>query len=296
MQSDSDLAVPRTSIATDNHGNSALNRPLAIFSDFDGTIFLQDTGHILFDNHGCGAVKREELDTAIGTGDRTFKSASEEMWGSLHVTLDDGCKTLSKHLILDPGFKDFFNYLLKYEIPFNVISAGLKPLLRYVLNSFLGEELSAKIGIVSNDAEISEDGSVWKPIWRHDSELGHDKARSIQEYKDTVEGEQPLLVFIGDGVSDLAAASHADILFARKGLLLEQYCIKNKIPYIPYESFIDIEEELKQLVDGNVHYEKFAGPPTSIELPPRQVNTDTPSMTPATERPPMNSMVSGYIR
>lgn len=290
----SDLSVPKTSIATDNHGNSSLNRPIAIFSDFDGTIFLQDTGHILFDNHGCGKAKREELDGMIGSGERSFRSASEEMWGSLHVTLDDGFDTLKKHLVLDPGFRAFFNYVLQYNIPFNVISAGLKPLLRYVLNEFLGEDLSAKIGIVSNEAEISADGNTWKPIWRHDSELGHDKARSIQDFKDSVEGEQPLLVFIGDGVSDLAAASHADILFARKGLMLEQYCIKHKIPYISYDTFTDIQDELKFLVEGNVHYEKYAGPPTAIEIPPRQINTDTPSITPADERPPFKSMVSGY--
>ena len=53
--------------------------------DFDGTIFMQDTGHVLFDSHGCGSEKREVLDGQIKSGERTFKEVSEEMWGSLNV-------------------------------------------------------------------------------------------------------------------------------------------------------------------------------------------------------------------
>lgn len=245
-------------ITTDLQGHSTFNRPIAIFSDFDGTIFHQDTGHILFDHHGCGPERREMLDEMISTGERSFRNSSEEMWGSLNVTLEDGFQTMQKHLTIDKGFPDFFNYSLKYNIPFNVISAGLKPLLRRVLDEFLGKEKSAKIGIVSNEADISADGSQWTPKWRHDCELGHDKALSIKEYKVTMKATEPLIVFIGDGVSDLAAAGQADVLFARRGLKLEQYCQKNAIPYIAYDSFTDIQNELEALVIGNLNHDTAA--------------------------------------
>lgn len=245
-------------IATDSQGNSSFNRPIAIFSDFDGTIFHQDTGHILFDHHGCGPERRAYLDESISTGEKTFRGASEEMWGSLNVTLEEGFKTMQKHLTIDSGFYDFFNYSIKYNIPFNVISAGLKPLLRHVLDEFLGKEKSARIGIVSNDATITADGSQWTPKWRHDCELGHDKALSIKEYKASASATKPLIVFIGDGVSDLAAAGQADVLFARSGLKLEQHCIKHGIPYIPYNSFRDIQNELEALVIGNLNHDAAA--------------------------------------
>lgn len=260
-------------IATNSQGRSSFNRPIAIFSDFDGTIFHQDTGHILFDHHGCGPERRETLDEMISTGEKSFRGASEEMWGSLNVTLEEGFKTMEKHLTLDTGFRDFFNYSVKYNIPFNVISAGLKPLLRHVLDETLGKEKSAKIGIVSNDAHISEDGSVWTPKWRHDCELGHDKALSIKEFKDSHKSQTPLVVFIGDGVSDLAAASQADVLFARKGLKLEQYCQKNKIPYIPYNSFKDIQTELEALVIGNVNHDPAAK--QAMEVRPTVMRTSS---------------------
>jgi len=105
---------------------------------------------------------------------------------------------------------------------------------------------------VANEAEISESGESWKPIWRHDTELGHDKALSITEARaqanlEADDGTIPLIVFIGDGVSDLPAAREADVLFARRGLRLEEYCIENKIPYLGFDTFADIKKEIEKL-------------------------------------------------
>ncbi|KAH8893210.1 putative 2,3-diketo-5-methylthio-1-phosphopentane phosphatase [Thozetella sp. PMI_491] len=215
---------------------------------------MQDTGHILFDHHGCGSKKRELLDEQIKTGERSFRDVSEEMWGSLNVPFDDGFEVMEKSLEIDPDFHVFHQFCLKNDIPFNVISAGLKPVLRRVLDAFLGEEESSHIDIVANDAEIKPDGSEWKPIWRHDTELGHDKALSIQEARREAElecedGTIPLIVFIGDGVSDLPAAREADVLFARRGLRLEEYCQENKISYIPFDTFADIQKKLQEIME-----------------------------------------------
>jgi 2,3-diketo-5-methylthio-1-phosphopentane phosphatase len=215
---------------------------------------MQDTGHILFDAHGCGSERRNVLDEQIKTGERSFREVSEEMWGSLNVPFEDGFDVMEKTIEIDPDFQQFHKFCMENNIPFNVISAGLKPILRKVLDTFLGEEESAHIQIVANEAEIKEDGSEWKPVWRHDTELGHDKALSINEARSEAElicedGTIPLIVFIGDGVSDLAAAREADVLFARKGLRLEEYCIEHRIPYIPYETFADIEKEVRAIRD-----------------------------------------------
>lgn len=244
------IKVPKTSL----NGAKKLGtmRKIIVFSDFDGTIFMQDTGHVLFDNHGCGPDRREMLDEQIKNGERSFKDVSEEMWGSLNVPFDDGFEVMKNVLEIDPDFEKFHQFCLANNIPFNVISAGLKPVLRRVLDEFLGEEASSHIDIVANDAEIKEDGSEWKPIWIHNSELGHDKALSVQEARRNAElqcddGTIPLIVFIGDGVSDLPAARQADVLFARKGLRLEEYCIENKIPYIPFETFADVQREIEHI-------------------------------------------------
>lgn len=74
------------------------------------------------------------------SGARTFRDASEEMWASLHVPFDDGFVLMEKSIEMDPGFKEFHQYCTANGFPFNVISAGLKPILRRVLDMALGEK------------------------------------------------------------------------------------------------------------------------------------------------------------
>jgi 2-hydroxy-3-keto-5-methylthiopentenyl-1-phosphate phosphatase len=87
-------------------GNGSTNDLLV----FDGTIFTQDTGHILFDAHGCGSQRREVLDEQIKTGERSFREVSEEMWGSLNVPFEDGFEVMEKTLEIDPDFHVFHKF------------------------------------------------------------------------------------------------------------------------------------------------------------------------------------------
>lgn len=241
--------ITRPSFRRVDTANMATKRKIICFSDFDGTIFMQDTGHTLFDNFGCGAERREVLAKQMETGERTFREVSDELYSSLDVPFDDGFEVMKTALDIDPDFQSFHEFCVNNKIPFNVISAGLKPVLRRVLDHFLGEDMSKHIEIVANDAKIAEDGSKWEAVWRHDTDLGHDKALSINEYKEMAKiesdnGTIPMIIFIGDGVSDLPAAREADVLFARRGLRLEEYCIENKLAHIPFDTFADIQTEV----------------------------------------------------
>jgi len=259
---------------------------------------MQDTGHVLFNTFGCGPEQREILEAQIKSGERSFRDVSEDMWGSLDVPFEDGFKALQTGLTLDKDFKTFHDFCLNNKIPFNVISAGIKPVLRRVLDHFIGEEASASIGIVSNEAEIDAEGHSWKPVWRHDNALGHDKSLSINEYKqaakiESEDGTIPMIIFIGDGVSDLPAARESDVLFARRGLALEDYCKEHKIEYIPYDSFADIQREIIKIAQIDERKTKGEGLPSRFN--PRanlwrraSSKTSVPvfaAMTPMEERP-----------
>ena len=69
----------------------------------------------------------------------------------------------------------------------------------------------------------------------------------LQAQAECTPDEIPLIVFIGDGVSDLAAAREADVLFARRGLRLEEHCIEHGIPYTPFDTFSDIKREVEAI-------------------------------------------------
>lgn len=117
-------------------------RPPLTRPDFDGTIFKQDTGHVLVDNLGCGSKKRAILDHQIKSGERSFREVSEEMWGSLNIPFEDGFEAMEQNMEMDPYFEEFYRFCKDNRISFNVISAGLKPVLRTVLATFLGAEVS----------------------------------------------------------------------------------------------------------------------------------------------------------
>lgn len=230
--------------------NEDPKRKIVIFSDFDGTIFMQDTGHVLVDALGGGAEYRHKLEEQFKSGERTFREISDDMWGSLSIPFGDGFDLMAQTLKIDPGFREFHNYCLEQGFPFNVISAGLKPVLQRTLDIFLGDE-AATMNIVANNLE-APGGIPWKPVWLHDCDTGLDKAYSVNEARsqaqlDCLPGEIPLIVFIGDGVSDLPAAREADVLFARRGLRLEEHCKEHDIPYIPFDTFSDVKREVEAI-------------------------------------------------
>ncbi|TPX70160.1 hypothetical protein SpCBS45565_g01946 [Spizellomyces sp. 'palustris'] len=93
--------------------------------------------------------------------------------------------------------------------------------------------------ILANDVLITRTGdtSKWEIVYRDESPHGHDKSLAIKAAKEQYASNPPLIVFVGDGVSDISAARVADIVFAKKGKDLEKWCIRESVDYIPWEDF-----------------------------------------------------------
>ena len=65
-----------------------------------------------------------------------------------------------------------------------------------------------------------------------------------------------IFVFCGDGVSDISAARHADVLFARKDRDLETYCKRHSIPFVPFDTFKEVQDVVSKLVNKQSVLEK----------------------------------------
>lgn len=115
----------------------------------------------------------------------------------------------------------------------------MAPIIRAVLSKVLPSEAD-KIDIIANDVvftDPTDPASEWKIVYRHpESGHGHDKSKAILPYRD-LPGKRTLF-FCGDGVSDLSAARHADLLFAKEMANgdsdLMAYCKKEGIPRVPF--------------------------------------------------------------
>ncbi|PIL30121.1 hypothetical protein GSI_07698 [Ganoderma sinense ZZ0214-1] len=200
---------------------------------------------------------REMLESVSGNG-HSFEFCKEELKKSKRQPRTrperefDGIHPPSTDIVLDAGFKDFYRYCKRHDVPIVIISSGMAPIIRAVLSNLIGEEDSNTIEIVSNEVEVHEDGT-WSIKYRHPtSGFGHDKSQAILPYRALP--EPPLIFFFGDGVSDMSAARHADVLFVKEKPDgendLAAYCVREGIPHILFADFGRALAVVADVVEG----------------------------------------------
>lgn len=229
--------------------------PAIVFTDWDGTVTLQDSNDYLTENIGFGKPKRLEINDDILDGKISFRDGFREMLESINTPFPECIDYLLKNIQLDPGFKDFYQWCAAEGIPVIVVSSGMKPIIYALLKNLVGDEAIKNIEIFSNDVEENPKAAGgWEIVYKDpESEFGHDKSKSIREYlearyKDPA--HYPLMFYCGDGVSDLSAAKETNLLFAKHGKDLIKYCIREGIPYTEFESFADIFAKTKAIVQA----------------------------------------------
>ncbi|ANB15848.1 hypothetical protein AWJ20_3492 [Sugiyamaella lignohabitans] len=220
-----------------------------VFTDWDGTVTLQDSNDYLTDELGFGVQRRREINQDILEGKTSFRDGFHEMLESIHTPFPECIDFLLKHVQLDPGFVDFYQWARANNVPVVIVSSGMKPIIFALLTKLVGEQAASEIEIVSNDVKINDDGS-WHIVYRDESSFGHDKSRAIRPYADLEKAKRPVLLYCGDGVSDLSAAKETDLLFAKEGRDLITYCEREHIPYSVFKSFKDIHVGTQEIFEG----------------------------------------------
>ncbi|EIW68345.1 hypothetical protein M231_00333 [Tremella mesenterica] len=225
-----------------------------VLSDWDGTITDKDSNDFMTDNLGMGREKRRELNGRILDGSMTYRDAFAAMLNSVHTPYDECKEILKKNIGLDPGFQEFYHWCKSNGIPVIIVSSGMAPIIRAVLSNLFPEAEADSIDIIANDVKyLDPEGKDWEIVYRHpESGFGHDKSKAILPYRDLP--SKPTLFFCGDGVSDMSAAKHADLLFTKimpngdSDLLA--YCKKEGIPNVPFTDFHKVLERVKEVVGG----------------------------------------------
>lgn len=96
-------------MAAPAHSLPALRtKPKAIFfTDFDGTITLQDSNDWMTDNLGFGVELRRQGNKEVLHHGRPFRDAFQEMLDSVTTPFDRCVELLLQNVQLDPAFKEF---------------------------------------------------------------------------------------------------------------------------------------------------------------------------------------------
>ena len=209
------------------------------------------------DNIGFGQMKRRQGNLDTLADKITFRDSFREMMDSITMPFDECIQFLVKNIKLDPGFAEFFSWSLENNIPVVVLSGGMEPIIKALLSNLVGPNAS-KMQVIGNHVgaragkSINETGG-WEILFRHpESGFGHDKSVELRKYSSLAEDIRPTMFYAGDGVSDLSAARETDLLFAKQGHDLINYCARENVPFTVFEDWSNILSKCRAIFDGEI--------------------------------------------
>ncbi|KAG6049426.1 hypothetical protein E4U17_006838 [Claviceps sp. LM77 group G4] len=231
----------------------ATNPKFIFFTDFDGTVTTSDSNDYMTDNLGFGVEKRTQGNKDVLFGKMHFRDSFQEMMDSITTPYNECIELLLKKIKLDPGFKEFYDWSRENNVPIVILSGGMTPIIRALLDNLLGPGWD--IQIVSNDVKPREGKSInekagWTIEFHDDSIHGHDKSIEIRKYSSLP--NRPVMFYAGDGVSDLSAAKETDLLFAKADKDLVTYCENEHVPFVTFKDWTSISQTVKDIAAGKI--------------------------------------------
>lgn len=205
-----------------------------ILCDFDGTITTFDTNTVLFDTFGdknyINKLRRQYY-----SGQIDLKTLAIHEFNHLKITEETYLNYIKNDVVLQRGFKTFYENLKKANIPIAVVSGGFIN----GIEAFFNENGIEGIPIYAN--RLIFNGDEIKVKFYGEENIKENTDSKVQLYR-KFKKEYDKVIFIGDGHTDVHVAKEADCLFAKD--YLEEYCIENDIEYLKWEDFYDINDYL----------------------------------------------------
>jgi len=209
-----------------------------IFCDFDGTITTRDATDFVLER--LAAPEWLEIEAKWQKGLIGSAECMRLQIGLINATRQELGQTLDE-VQIDEGFPEFVNFCRHTNTPLTIISDGVDYFIRYILTRYrLGT-----IPVIANRLTITPNN-----VYQLDSPWSSDKCASGAGVCKCsfVSEERAPRVYIGDGRSDFCVSNKPEIVLA-KGTLIS-HCKKNDTPYIPYQNFHDVMDELKHLLQN----------------------------------------------
>lgn len=209
----------------------------SLFIDFDYTITTDDVGNRFYTYFSRGEnepLVKKWLKREISTNECLNKEAS-----LCRGTLNEFMAYIDKFEI-DLGFHSLLALCRDEEIPHYILSDGLDFYIQRILDKYNIKD----VPIYCNVAEFSNDGlQVKLPYWTPKcSSCGNCKGERIRKLK----REDDLVIYIGDGLSDLCGTKEADVIFAKDDLA--SFLRQEGRDFIEYDDLYKVTENLKEIL------------------------------------------------
>jgi 2,3-diketo-5-methylthio-1-phosphopentane phosphatase len=226
-----------------------------IFSDFDGTITLQDVGDAMFEAFGgvrCRDFVREYQDGGISAVEcfrRECDACGIVDIVELNAFLD--------RQEIDLSFVDFAGVCRAEGLDLYIVSDGMD----YYIKRILERHQVGNVPFVANMLRlITVDGTSsvrFEPSFPYTDEVCDRCACCKRNLLLTLSGDDDIIIYIGEGYSDRCPARFADVVFAKEELL--KYCQQENISYFEYRTFADIRQRLERILSKRRPDGSFVG-------------------------------------
>jgi 2,3-diketo-5-methylthio-1-phosphopentane phosphatase len=205
---------------------------LEVFVDFDGTITDVDTFDALV-RAVAGDAAWDAIDGPLLAGEITLREALARQAAAVRLSRAETLTFMVTHAKVDPAFGPFVDAVRAHGGAIRVVSSGIATVIHDAL-----QRSNVDVDVIANDVDFAPSG--WTMTFVDPSDNGHDKAVHVRAAQ--LRGAHT--VYIGDGISDFAAAVVADERFAKAGRALEAYCRERAISCISFTSFDEIRARL----------------------------------------------------
>ena len=205
---------------------------LEVFVDFDGTITAVDTFDALV-RAVAGDAAWNAIDEPLLAGEITLREALARQAAAVRLSREETLAFMVTHAQVDAAFGPFVAAVRAHGGAIRVVSSGIATVIHDAL-----KRSNVEVDVIANDVDFAPAG--WTMTFVDPSDNGHDKAAHVR----AAQARGAHTVYIGDGISDFAAAVVADECLAKAGRALEAYCRERAIPCISFTSFEEIRARL----------------------------------------------------
>ncbi len=210
---------------------------LAVLSDFDGTITLNDTFENVLSRFGKGDWRT--VDDQYVRGEITLEECVRRQGAMVQVPRSQILSYLDGVTEFRPNFNNLIEFCTTNHFPLVIVSAGLDFVIKHFL---MHEKFQDKVDLFAASAKCTPIGIKfeWPKLKSNRSmNLKDDMVRYYKQRADTV-------AYIGDGRWDLHALRNADRRFVIRNSKLAELCEEQEIQATTIADFQEVVTSLQK--------------------------------------------------
>ena len=201
--------------------------------DFDGTIATDNISVLLREEFGT--VDWRQIESDYMQGKLTVEDSNQRQFATIKEPRDKLVSFVREKAQVKAGFLEFVDYCRDSGIEFVIVSSGLD----FYIEAVLEQIGVPNLALYCARTSFGHDGIAIEYIGPDGNRV--EKGFKLQCFNQ-LKQRGDYVVYLGDGLSDLEAASVADYVFATGSLsaLLDKKSVR-------YHSFTDFHDVLRQM-------------------------------------------------